>query len=236
MGSNSLGSRARSLLTRVSGRRPDPSDQLAEEDEQGPDGRPVVAAERTLTPVKPLPPSPRSEFDRVAIFEDFLRPLRPGRLLDLATGHGKFALAAQRLGWQVTAVDARTERMPDDHGIEWVHADVRSYPLDGFDLITMFGILYHLELPDVLDMLKRAAGTLTIIDTHYAPRPTVIESGYEGYLFKELTSELTASVGNSQSFWPHPNALIRMLVDSGFKDVYVLTPSYHPNRTFYICN
>lgn len=181
-----------------------------------------------------LPPSPYGEKERLRIFERLLAPLRPGRLVDLATGHGLFALTAQRLGWQVTAVDARTERMPFADGIDWVHADVRDFPLEDFDVITILGILYHLELPAVLDLLRRAAGTTTIIDTHFALHPTIVEGGYEGKYYDEPDT-LLASVGNEKSFWPHRNALIRMLVDCGYVDIYVMTPPYRPNRTFYLC-
>lgn len=173
--------------------------------------------------------------DRLAIFERVLAPMTPGRMLDLATGHGKFALVAHRLGWSVTGVDARSERMPDVAGIDWIQADVRHFPVDGYDLITMLGLLYHLELADVLDLLQRAAGTPTIIDTHFAPNPKIVEDGYEGQYFAERTEMPTASIDNKRSFWPHPNALIRMLLDSGYTDIFVLTPPYHPSRTFYMC-
>jgi hypothetical protein len=181
-----------------------------------------------------LPPSPYGEKERLRIFERLLGPLRPGRLIDLATGHGQFALIAQRLGWQVTAVDARTERMPFVDGIEWVCADVRGFPLAGFDVITMLGILYHLELPDILDLLRRAAGTTTLIDSHFAVNPSIVEGGYEGKFYRERPS-LASSVGNETSFWPHQHAFIRMLIDCGFLDIYVLTPPYRHNRTFYVC-
>lgn len=69
--------------------------------------------------------------DRLAQFRQILRPLRPGRLVNLGTGHGKFAMLAEGLGWEVTGVDARTQRLPQSNTIEWVESDVRRFPLDG---------------------------------------------------------------------------------------------------------
>jgi SAM-dependent methyltransferase len=174
---------------------------------------------------------------RLDIFQRILEPLTPGRLLDLGAGHGKFSLIARDLGWKVTAVDARTERMPMSEGIDWVQADVRDFDTEGFDCICILGLLYHLELEDQLSLLSRCAPTFTIIDTHVAPRVTHVERGYEGYLFAEQTEATTASWGNPWSFWPTEESLITMLHESGYHEVYPLAPSYEPDRhrTFYIC-
>jgi 2-polyprenyl-3-methyl-5-hydroxy-6-metoxy-1,4-benzoquinol methylase len=42
-----------------------------------------------------------------------ISPLKPGKMLDLGSGRGNFSVAAARLGWEVTAVDARTVRWPN---------------------------------------------------------------------------------------------------------------------------
>jgi 2-polyprenyl-3-methyl-5-hydroxy-6-metoxy-1,4-benzoquinol methylase len=183
------------------------------------------------------PPAVKPDPDRLAIFDRLLAPMTPGHMLDLATGHGKFAVTAKDRGWRVTAVDARTERMPFVEGIEWIQADVRTFSLEGYDLITIFGLLYHLGIDDQLDLLRRAvaARTLTVIDTTTTPHPDVVERGYEGWYFKEKLEAPTASWGNETSFWPHKDAFLRMLLDCGFVDVYVLTPGHSPNRTFYVC-
>ena len=76
----------------------------------------------------------------------------------------------------------------------------------------ILGLFYHLSSGDQLDLLRRAAGTLTIIDTHVAAgsairlalalRAKVRENGYEGVHFKESLDEPTASWGSHESFWP----------------------------------
>ena len=184
--------------------------------------------------------------NREAIFLRLLGTLTPGRLLDLGCGHGKFSLIANDLGWSVTAVDARTERMPRSEGIEWVEADVRSFLFDAteFSCICVLGLLYHLELQDQIDLLARCSGVPTIVDTHVALRREMTDRGYDGRLFREIESDdpaelaatATASVGNLYSFWPTEDSLVRMFHDSGFKTIWKLTPSYRPDRTFYLCN
>ena len=172
---------------------------------------------------------------RLELFHAILRPLRPGRLVDLGAGHGRFAVVARELGWEVTAVDARTGRMPMVPGIEWVQADVRSFPVEGYDCICLLGLLYHLELADQLDLLARSAGTLTIIDTHVALAATHEEGGFAGRTFTEELEAPTASWGNPTSFWPTEEALVRMLHEAGFRSVFKLVPSYLADRTFWIC-
>jgi hypothetical protein len=176
-------------------------------------------------------------------FRDILRPLRPGRLLDLGTGHGAFAQIGQELGWAVTAVDVRTERMPMTPGIEWRQGDVRSFDVAGYDCIALLGVLYHLEYADVHDLLARCAGTLTIVDTHTALVADRIDDGYEGrefieiddYTAERLAGTPTASWGNPTSWWPSEPALIRLLRDSGYGTILVLDPPIGPDRTFYVC-
>jgi len=169
------------------------------------------------------------------IFRDLLSALPPGRLLDLATGHGGFALIGQELGWEVTAVDARTERMPMTPGIEWIQADVRQFPTDGYDVITILGLLYHLELEAQADLLRRCSSTLTVIDTHVSMRPTTLMEGYLGHFFEETLSAHTASWGNPLSFWLTEKSLYRLLLRSGYASVFkVLPPPVTADRTFHV--
>lgn len=181
--------------------------------------------------------------ERVEIFKALLKPLRQGRLLDLATGHGTFALAAHEMGWDITAVDVRTNRMPSVPGIKWVEADVRDLDPSGYDCVANLGLLYHLELSAQLDLLKRCAGTAMILDTHVSLTPEVMEEGYEGSYFDELAGRTenewrnsgTASWGNTSSFWATEASLERMLHDCGYGFVYTLRPWYLPDRTFWLC-
>jgi hypothetical protein len=127
-------------------------------------------------------------------------------------------------------------------GIRWVQADVRTFDVSGYQCIALLGLLYHLGLPDVLDLLKRCAGTPTILDTHHALRPVVTVDGWEGRMFREpgttpeeLARVPTASWGNRDSFWPTRASLLRMLHDSGYRSILALEPPITPDRTFYLC-
>jgi SAM-dependent methyltransferase len=180
---------------------------------------------------------------RVGVFRDLLALFPPGRVLDLGCGTGLFSVAAMEMGWKATAVDARSERMLMTPGIDWVQHDVRTYDVTGFDVIALIGLLYHLELPDQLDLLRRCSGTVTILDTHHSNRPTMTESGYAGHTFHELPEEKadqlaatpTAAWGNLTAFWATQPDLARMLHDAGFVRVLALIPWNLPDRTFYLC-
>jgi hypothetical protein len=180
---------------------------------------------------------------REAILRELLALFPTGRLLDLACGNGVFSIAAQDMGWHVTAVDARTVRMPMTPGIEWVQQDVRETEIVGYDVVLLMGLLYHMELADQLDLLRRCSGTVTILDTHHSTAPTHLEGGYAGHTFNELPPDHPTSLedapraawGNPTSFWATQPALVRILEDCGFGTVLALVPPTLRNRTFYLC-
>ena len=167
-----------------------------------------------------------------------------GRLLDLGAGHGQFSLRAADAGWRVTAVDVRETRFPSDDRVTWVHEDVRSFDLSGFDLILCLGLFYHLTVDDQVTLLDRAAGTPMIIDTHlattkptHALSPPVTARGYRGQLYSETGWEgrTTASWQNDASFWPRPKEFYRMLAEHGYSVVFAGVPWVTTDRTFFLC-
>jgi len=181
---------------------------------------------------------------RIKWFRQMLGQFPTGRIIDLGSGHGKFAMEAADAGWQVTALDARGDRYPRDDRIDWRVGDVRDVDLQGFDLVACLGLFYHLTIEDQLDLLKRVSGIPMILDTHVAndkrspftlSEPVVLQ-GYGGRLYKEgdQAKHSTASWGNDTSFWPSTRALQRMLADHGY-DVLTAVPWYLPTRTFFLC-
>lgn len=152
---------------------------------------------------------------------------RKGRLLDLGSGHGNWAERAHKRGWEVTAVDARTERWSGKPGIKWIQSDVREFQIlpNEYDLIFCLGLLYHLELPDQMALLTKCNHTETIVETFVGePRESV--GKYKGHLHQEFPEDmpeeerakhLLSAWKNTYSFWPTEESLAAMLLDCGFK-------------------
>jgi SAM-dependent methyltransferase len=202
-----------------------------------------------------LPPADGS-LHKGNIFRALLAPLRPGRMLDLGAGKGNFSLTAAELGWQVTAVDARTVRWPDAEtesdssraarirSIRWIQTDVRTFPIapGAYDLICVLGLLHHLELADQIELIRRCAGTLLLLDTRIAPAIVERQGGYEGMAIKEhgdtvAERELvpTAAWGNATSFRHTEESLLRLLRDGGYAQVMPMRPPHRRDYTFYLC-
>jgi SAM-dependent methyltransferase len=84
-------------------------------------------------------------------------------VLDLACGRGRHALAAAQRGAQVLAVDADPERIEAgrrrgrDLSIEWVTADLTTYPLpsDAFDVVMIFNYLDRRRMPELRAAVRR---------------------------------------------------------------------------------
>jgi SAM-dependent methyltransferase len=201
-------------------------------------------------------PEPDSSIHKGNIFRALVALLKPGRMLDLGAGKGNFSLSAARLGWKVTAVDARTVRWPDAETesdstdadlirtIRWVQADVREFPIEEgeYDLICVLGLLHHLEVADQVALLKRCSTMPTLLDTRIAKALVDIEGPYEGMLIRERgeTREERdavpqASWGNPVSFQHTEESLLRLVLDCGYMKMMQMRPPHRPDYTFYLC-
>ncbi len=186
---------------------------------------------------------PANSQRRFEAFDTILDVLPTGRLVDLGAGHGLFAKRAADSGWDVTAVDARTERFPDDERIRWVHQDIREHDLGQYDVVVCLGLFYHLTLADQRDLLSRSAGRPLVLDTHvdvgieYGDDrlgSSVEEDGYRGRLYGEHLESPLASWVNETSFWPDLDSFYRLLQDNGYAVTLALEPWYAPDRTFFL--
>lgn len=201
-------------------------------------------------------PEPDESISKGQRFLTLISSLKPGRMLDLGAAHGFYSLAAAQLGWEVTAVDARTTLTPDPEiekdpkraelirEVRWVEADVREFPIQSgeYDLICILGLLHHLEMDDQPKLLKRCSDTLTLLAARVAQDVVVTEGNYEGLYFQEpgKTQEERAqynwaSWGNELAFRHTEESLIRMLRDCGYGTVMSMRPPHAPNYTFYLC-
>lgn len=175
------------------------------------------------------------------------------KLVDLGAGPCVFAKIARDRGYDVLAVDGRTERLPDDaalHGIRFVQADVRDFDPAGHDIILMLGLLYHFDIDDQLSVLKKCTGgAKVVVDTQvhvpelvalrtadgWEDRP-ISRQGYEGVEFPEGDNPM-ASIGNSKSFWHTEASTLKLFSDAGFTGITVVNPifqSKYGGRRFYI--
>lgn len=101
--------------------------------------------------------------------------IKPGaRVLDLACGRGRHALAAAALGATVVAVDrdpaklaaGREEAARRSLAIEWVQADLeRPWPDFGpFDAVLQFNYLDRARMPQVVGLLR--PGGVLLLETY----------------------------------------------------------------------
>jgi hypothetical protein len=160
-----------------------------------------------------------------------------------------FARLAADCGWEVTGIDARAERFPDDPRVTWLKQDVRDVDFAGFDLVCCLGLWYHLTLADQEGLAAHAAGVPLMIDTHVAldryrshtkHRPAlsklVTQGGYRGRLYSErgLQDRYTASFGNLASFWPTESSLRDLLFTAGYDFFDAFEPWVDVDRRFFL--
>lgn len=199
-------------------------------------------------------PNPDRTIHKGNIFRSLVGLFKPGRMLDLGAGKGNFSLSAAELGWQVTAVDARTVRWPDEteadpetaaliRTIRWVQSDVREFPIgEGeYDLICILGLLHHLEVPDQVDLLKRCSGVPTLLDTRIAKSNIDQVEGYEGMFIREhgetrdeRDAVPQASWGNALSFQHTEESLLRLVMDCGYVKMLQMRPPHRNDYTYYL--
>lgn len=213
-----------------------------------PDGRSI-----TVERMDVLVPSTTDGGHRLKTFayllEHSVRP-SPRTLLDLGAGHCLFSMVAVSRGYATTAVDARTERVPQRLGpIRFIHADVRDFDPAGFGVIAIIGLLYHLEIADQLALLRRCAyGASVVVETQIhvpemiaatavKPWHTIVQrDGYEGIDYPENDTPM-ALIGNRTSFWHTESSLIRLFAEAGYARVLLIDPifrSVHGARRFYV--
>lgn len=175
------------------------------------------------------------------------KPFHDLSILDCACGEGVYAIEAGLRGAQISALDARSQRM--DFGRQFALrlgldnvtfdlADVRDVSVSThgqFDAILFLGILYHLDVPDAFEVLQNLAAMckkLLIIDAHIATagieNTTFNGRTYRGHKIREhdddasdaeRQSKVLQSIDNTFSWYFEPDSLVELLVDLGFTTV-----------------
>ena len=127
---------------------------------------------------------------------------------------------------------------PGNEAIRFIHEDVRNVDIEPFDVVLIFGLLYHFEIDDQIELLQRCKSKTVLIDTMVC-RPEFItryprqewecvvesRSGYEGWIYPEKDNPM-ASIGNRRSFWHTEESYARLFRDCGFGHVTAYRPMY----------
>ena len=167
-------------------------------------------------------------------------------VLDLGAGNGEIGAELALRGAEVTCVEGRMENAADiralrdrrqipKHRLEVLVTDVRKLEWDvlgKFDAVLCSGLLYHLPLPDALELARRmhaACRHMAVIDTEVAWGPLVEEAGYAGLRFKERPGRLSA-LDERDSFWLTRASLHALMYDAGFASSWELGSPGQPRR------
>lgn len=167
----------------------------------------------------------------------------PRALADLGAGHCKFSLLAAEAGWDVTAFDVRNERTPPNlasAGVSFVNADVNApdFQVPNFNAICILGLLYHLTLDEQVNLLEKCSYTMTLIDTHCAPRSDVEVDGFEGMVViedEETRLDPRSAWSSADTFWHTLPSIEKLLRQAGYARVTRFEPALSPHRYFFLC-
>src|ERR1700733_10262502 len=141
----------------------------------------------------------------VQVTSDLLgKPLAEARVLDLACLEGQYGIEFAMHGATVLGIEIRESNIVKARyaqqelglkNIRFIQDDVRNLSrakFGGFDIVICSGILYHLDVPDVFDFVRRTheiCDRLVVIDTQIAlkARASVSDGGhtYYGLRYKE---------------------------------------------------
>jgi len=189
----------------------------------------------------------RNKFFRLNVYEKLLDKYgKGGKLLDIATGHGKFATLAALKGYKVTAFDARPDRIPFYlPNINWQVVNLKDFEFTGYDIINCLGIHYHLPLNEQFDLLGKINYTTVILDTFHVTdavlkreKPITID-GYsgveriEGTDLKSLKTKVKNAYDDLKNFCHTKESLLRLFNDFGF-NVVEEAPGMVDDRNYYV--
>lgn len=172
-----------------------------------------------------------------------------GRAIDIGCHQGYFTIGMRQAGFEeVVGIDARESHIDDSRlmaealgldrlTLECAHIDnIEPELLGSFDLVLMFGLLYHLENPiGALRCCRRLCRGICVIETQLAPNT----SGFIDFGSPEFVRQLRGSFNivdetdeqdgletgvSGISLVPSYEALVWSLMKVGFSNVTPLAP------------
>jgi SAM-dependent methyltransferase len=192
----------------------------------------------------------------VQVISDVSGDLQNLRVLDIGCNEGLYSLELASRGASVLGVDAREAHIEKARfaaralGLEaaFEQLDVRDLDPERhgmFDVVLAAGILYHLDAPDLFEMVARLAGMTRclVIDTHVSPytQDVVEHNGlpYHGMFAQEHGPSATEaerlvagrqSFANERAFHITKPSLLRLLEAAGFTSVLEVQLPRSPER------
>jgi len=172
--------------------------------------------------------------DMLELYRNELSNLQEHKsIIDIACGHGKYSIVSQESGFSTLGVDARTERVPltefENLGIGFRQTNLEDIEEINHDICLLFGIFYHLDLAQQLDLLGKINSKVTLIHTliynenskeaFNLQNETVI-GNLNFAVYKEgnkRDTRVKASMNNYFSIWHTEESLKNMFLNAGFK-------------------
>ena len=169
-----------------------------------------------------------------SLFGGVLAGRQYARTADLGCGYGFFSDFLAQRGNSVDAYDGRPEnvseaarRYPSIPFRVWNIEDKAGRPIQPYDLVLCFGLLYHLENPflavrNLATVTKETAIIETVVAEHPMPAAVLYDEPARG----------EAQALHFLALIPTESALIKMLAAAGFPFIY--RPSPLPNHPDFI--
>ena len=186
------------------------------------------------------------------------KPYDQLRVLDLGCGEGVYTLEAGLRGAQVLGLDGRDDRLKEGVGIakemgldnvKFEVDDIRNLSkakYGSFDIIYYFGLLYHLDHPDVFKSIEACSEMndhMLIIDSTIAlTAPETVDykgEKYHGLYYVEhrasdsekvKNERVMHSIGNDRSFLLTRKSLYKFLVRSGYNTILECHAPFEPAK------
>ena len=202
----------------------------------------------------------RANIYKVFIQSELNKKLSRLKVLDLGCLEGGISIELAKEGACCTGIDVRDSHLvkarfaSDVLGLKkrckWINADVTSsnawQKTTRYDVIILSGLLYHLDIKDILPFLKRLRSncskkSMMIVDTNITSKYlnsymlnenlTVWGRNWKEHktddTYEDRLSRGWSSMSNNTAFWLTERSLVNMLVSADFGFVYKPLYPYH---------